>query len=204
MNLQTFFHEFGVRPDSCAACALATDGFGSKAHVLMVAMHTFDEHEKEITCFVSGGDPVITQRYHGIPKQVYDSMAVDPTVVAEVMKRKLAEMGIHHLICIQAHRFVRARMQEAKLVDNTISFIDIALIHKALGFWTGNLQEAHNLIDLQGKIERMRGKNLFSLDTLAEDYGVGKREPPSPYIPYNKAWQVREIFQKQLETELPF
>lgn len=202
MKLSGFMQGFGATTNTCAPCALATDGFKSDSHVLMIGIHTFDD--TEISVFVSGGDPMASQRYHGIPKQVYDSLSVDRTVVAEVLKSRLHDMGISILVCQQAHRFVRPRLQEGKLVDNTISFIDVSLIHKALQYWTGNLSEATNLIDLQGKIERLRGKNRISLDDLAAYYEVGTKDPASPYIPMNKAWQVREIFQRQLDTELSF
>lgn len=204
MNLEEFLTQFGVRAESCASIAVATDGLGHKANVLMVAMHTFGEDPVEISSFVSGGDCIINQRYHGIPKQVYDSMAADREVVADVMKRKLHDMGITNLVCTAAFRFVMPKLKSNKLVDNSFSFIDITLMDKALGFWTGNLTDANNLIDLQGKIENMRGKNIVKLDDLADMYGVKEPEPPSPYIPMNKAWQQREIFSKQLKTELPF
>jgi hypothetical protein len=204
MRLESFLAEFAVRPESCAAVAIATDGLDSKANVLMVAMHTFGEDPVEISSFVSGGDCTINQRFHGIPKQVYDSMAADPEIVAEVMKRKLNDLGVSNLICQRAYGFVEPKLKYNKLIDNSFSFIDIALIDKALGFWTGRLSEARNLVDLQGKIMNMRGKNSISLDALAEKHGVGKPEPESPYVPLNKAWQVREIFKKQMDTELPF
>lgn len=204
MNLEEFLIPYGVKPESCASIAVATDGLGNKANVLMVAMHTFGEDPVEISSFVSGGDCMINQRYHGIPKQVYDSMAAEREVVADVMKRKLHDMGITNLICTAAFRFVRPKLKANKLIDNSFSFIDIALMDKALGFWTSNLSETNNLIDLQGKIENMRGKNVVKLDTLAEMYDIGEPDPPSPYVPLNKAWQQREIFKKQLETDLPF
>jgi hypothetical protein len=204
MNLKSFLSEFAVRPESCAAVAIATDGLDSKANVLMVAMHTFGEDPVEISTFVSGGDCTINQRFHGINKQVYDSMAADREVVADVIKRKLQDLGITNLICQRAYGFVEPKLKTNKLIDNSFSFIDIALIDKALGFWTGNLRDANNLIDLQGKIMNMRGKNSISLDALAEKHGIKQPEPASPYVPLNKAWQVREIFEKQLDTELPF
>ncbi len=204
MNLKEFLIQYGVSPESCASIAVATDGLGQKANVLMVAMHTFGEDPIEISSFVSGGDCIINQRYHGIPKQVYDSVAADREVVADVMKRKLHDMGITTLVCTAAFRFVKPKLKANKLIDNSFSFIDITLMDKALSFWTSNLNDTNNLIDLQGKIENMRGKNVVKLDTLAEMYGVGAPKPLSPYIPMNKAWQQREIFNKQLETDLPF
>jgi hypothetical protein len=204
MTLEEFLSQFGVRADSCASIAVATDGLGSKANVLMIAMHTFGEDPKEISAFISGGDCIINQRFHGIPKQVYDSTAAEPEVVADIIKRKLNDYGISNLVCVQAFKFVKPKLKANKLIDNEFSFIDVGLMDKALGFWTGNLSEANNLNDLQGKIQNMRGSNTTKLDSLADFYDIGKPKPPSPYIPLNKAWQVREIFQKQLEADLPF
>jgi hypothetical protein len=194
--------QFGVTTETTAACCLATDGVKDDSNVLMIALHTFDD--TEVSVFVAGGDVMATQRYHGIPKQVYDDLAIDKEIVADTLQRHLEEQGISNLVCHQAHRFVRPKLQESKLIRNNISFIDIALIHKALRFWTGNLQDANNLIDLQAKIERMRGKNLIGLKDLLPFYPVEGKSPPSPYIPPNKAHEVMEIFRHQLDTELPF
>lgn len=202
MKLSGFMQQFGVTLDTCACIAIATDGYKSDSNPLMLALETFDGTEMSV--FVKGGDVVSTQQFHGIPKKVYDDLAVEPELAAEVLKRKMEEFGISNLVGHTVHRFLQPVLHNAKLIDNSTSFIDIQIFHKGLQFWPSNAADAAGLQDLHTKIEHMRGKNQISLNKLVEYYGVKDREPPSPYIPVNKANQVKGVFEILLDTELPF
>jgi len=196
---------FGVYPESCMALSLATDGLGKKARVLMMSLKSFDDEDNDINVFVAGGDVSATQRFTGITRQVYDGLAVKPEDIQGVLAAKLDQLGVTNLVCHAGLKFVKPIVRRHKLIPNRFSFVDVTLMHKALGGWTENLRQATNLIDLQAKIERMRGSNLSKLGELAEQYDV---EPEiteeSPYIPVRKARVVRDIFASQLEMELPF
>lgn len=202
MKFQGAMSSFGVHPETSAALCMATDGLGDKANVVMLALMTFDD--EEISCFVQGGDVVATQRYHGIPKQVYDSLAIPAESVADTLHRTLEARGITNLVCHQAYKFVKPILRHNKLVMSNMSFVDVGLTHKALSFWTDRLRESSNLIELQARIQRMRGANLIKLEDLTYIYEVAGETAVSPYIPLNKVRVVRDIFAAQLDTELPF
>jgi len=203
MKLKSTLASFGVYPESCMAVSLATDGLKQDANILMVALQGFDERDMDMSMFISGGDVMATQRFTGIPKEVYDDQAVSAKDVGQFLQDKLDEFGVHNLICHQGFQFVQPRMLDAKLMRNSMSFVDIGLLHKALRFWTSNLDRATSMLDLQAKIKRMGGKNLISLKKLADHYEVDKDLSKSPYVPVNNAEIIRRIFEKQLEMELP-
>jgi len=202
MTYQSVMGGFGVHPGSCMSLAIATDGLKMDANILMLALTGFNDTTMSV--FITGGDVMATQRFTGIPKKVYDSLAVDKEVAASILDSKLNELGVTNLVCHQTFRFIKPRLVNAKLVRNSISFVDVGLMHKALGFWTEHLRDSSNLIDLQAKIERMRGKNLIKLEALAELYDAAAEEGGSPYVPVNKSKMIRDVFTAQLNTELPF
>ncbi len=205
-TLQDVLDTFCVRPETTAGMAIATDGIKTDSKVAMVALCPLDPDEKPLSVFVRGADIAATRQYHGIPDEVYDSLALDPEEIRDTLQALLDQRGIHNVIAHQAFRFVRDRVVGQKLIYNQLSFLDTALMDKAVTFWNGRLREADSLTDMQAKIQNMRGSNRSKIEPLLEKYSV----PPipegelSPYVPENKARQAADLFRAMLDTELAF
>lgn len=203
-TLQDMLNPFCVRPETTAALAIATDGIKTESKVAMLAIHPLEG--EPISLFVRGAAIADTRQYHGIPDEVYDSLAVDPEGVRETLQNILDQRGIHTMFAHQAERFIRTRLLDQKLIYNSLSFIDSAIMDKGITYWNSRLREADNLLDLQARVTRMRGHNTCKIEVLLNKYNVPEipEGELSPYIPENKARQAADLFRAMLETELAF
>lgn len=203
-TLQDALDSYIVRPETTAAMAIATDGIKTESKVAMIALYPLDD--EPVSLFIRGADIAATRQYHGIPDEVYDSLAVDPEEVRDTLQMLMDQKGIHNIVAHQAFRFVRDRLIEQKLIYNKVSFLDTVLMDKAVMYWTRRLLEADTLGEFQAKIANMRGGNRSKIEPLLEKYGI-KPIPEnelSPYVPENKARMAKELFQAMLKTELAF
>lgn len=201
-TLQDVLGPFWVHPDSVAAMAIATDGIKKDCKIAMVALCPLEG--EPISLFVRGADIAATRQYHGIPDAVYDSLAVDQEEVRETLQTILDQQGIHTIVANQAFRFVKDRLLTQKIVHNKLSFLDTALMDKATMFWSERLGESQTLIDMQTKIQNMRGNNTVSLEVLAAKYDIPDilESEVSPYVPENKARLTKDLALAMLGTEL--
>jgi len=152
--------EFCITPGNTAAIALSTDGIRKSSKVAMIAIAPLEG--QALSVFIKGADISATRPYHGIPDEVYHSLAVDPEDVLSTLSQWMAQNGITTLVAHQAFTFVKDRLLDQKLVPPGTSFFDPCLLHKAIRNWSGSFLEATNLIDLQARIERVRGKNRIN------------------------------------------
>lgn len=203
-TLQDVLDPYCVRPETVAGMAIATDGYKVGSKVAMIAIHPMDG--EPISLFVRGCDIASTRQYHGIPDEVYESLAVDKDGVKDTLQMMLDQIGIHTIVAHRAFRFVKEILLDQKLINNSLSFVDTRIMDKATMYWTDRLREADTLFGLQEKIANMRGNNTGAIEPLLEKYGVPEipENELSPYIPENKARQAADLFRAMLETELAF
>lgn len=204
MTLEEALRSFCVRKSNTAALAIATDGVRNSSKVGMIAVKPLDPELPTISVFVAGADMAATEQYHGIPYAVYDSMSVEPETVEDHLEMILAQHGIEFLVSHSAFRFTREKLLAQRLLPNGKSFIDPALMVKAVRYWNERLRESASMMDMQARIERLRGANVVKLEKLMEDFAIKIPEPDSPYIPLHKAEMTRLLFLKLLEEELPY
>jgi hypothetical protein len=203
-TLKDMFDVFMVRPETAAGLALATDGIKTESRVAMIAIHPLDG--EPFSVFVRGADIAATRQYHGIPDEVYHSLALDPEDVKDALQQQLDLQGIHTVIAHRAFKFVRDRLLDQKLISNSLSFLDTAIVDKTVTYWNSRLRESSNLLELQARVTRMRGGNTCKMDVLLNKYDVQPipEGELSPYIPENNARLAAELLQRQLDTELAF
>lgn len=205
-TLQDVLKIYCVRPETVAGIALATDGIKADSKIGMVSIAPLTSDPFSI--MVSGADMGTTVKYHGVPENVYRSLALSPKAALERITDILDERGIHTLVAHSAFRFVRDKVFDQKLILQRVSFIDTALMHKAIRNWCDQLNMASNLLDLQSRIRSKAGANTIKMEMLLELY-CGRENvdlnlvtQESPYVPENKAKAARDVFEKQLEAEL--
>jgi hypothetical protein len=195
---------FCVNPGNTAGMAIGTDGIKSSSRICMVALCPLEG--EPISVFVRGAAIADTRQYHGIPDEVYNSLAVEPEDARQILEDMLAMRGITNIVTHQAFHFVRDRVIDQKIMRSSTTFLDTALMDKAILYWNDRYREASNLLELQARIERSRGKNRVKLQELLDKYDIEELSygEKSPYDPENKARMARDIFEAQLDTELPF